>query len=159
METFTLLQTQYEPMIHKIIQTLHIYKNKDEFYQTGLIALWEANERFDSAKGKFPAFAYSYIKGRMLSDLTKSRKNEDRNVYPEEAFWEVIPGEDSPLLEKEMLQSHCQSLTENQSKWVLYSCLNMFTVKEIAQVENVSLSAVKKWRKGAREKLKEIQLS
>ncbi|MDP4171531.1 MAG: sigma factor, partial [Bacillota bacterium] len=63
MESFEELSEQYTPMIHKIMNTLHIFKNKEEFYQLGLIALWEANERFDPQKGSFTTFAYSYIKG------------------------------------------------------------------------------------------------
>lgn len=143
-------------MIYKVIQSLNIYKNEEEFYQTGLIALWEAQERFDPKKGKFSAFAYSYIRGRLLDDLKKTHKDEERNVHPDEEFWYLIEDEHSISMacETEWLLTYCKSLTEHQRKWVLHTCMNRLTPSEIAQLENVSLSAVKKWRKGAIERLK-----
>lgn len=155
MESFEQLAKQYEPMIHKIMHTLHIYKNKEEFFQLRLIALWEAHERFDPKKGRFTNFAYTYIKGRFLTEMTKNNKHEDRSVYPKEEFWDVI--EDTSLeqpFEVKFLLSYCESLTENQTKWVLYTCIDHLTIKEIALKEGVSESAVKAWRKGAKERLK-----
>jgi DNA-directed RNA polymerase len=35
-----------EWLIKRIIKHLHIYKNQDEFYQEGLIGLWEVYVRF-----------------------------------------------------------------------------------------------------------------
>jgi DNA-directed RNA polymerase len=154
MEDFDLLVDQYEPMIWRIISSLHIYKNKEEFFQTGLIALWEAQKHFESEKGTFPAYAYSYIKGRILSELTKEHKHENRTVRPKEEFWEIIKDENAEQgLEKEFILSFCKNLTENQKKWVLYTAIDFLSVREIANIEGVSISAVKAWKKGAKEKL------
>ncbi len=156
MESFEELQMNYELMIHKLIHTLHIYKNKNEFYQTGLIALWEAFENFDTEKGAFPTYAYSFVRGRILSQLTSERRNEEKSIFKETDFFEVIEDENgNEQLEQEMVLSYCGDLTENQKKWVLYTCVHMLTISEIAEVENVSSSAVKKWRKGAKDKIKE----
>lgn len=151
---FEQLAEQYTPMIHKIMHTLHIYKNKEEFFQTGLIALWDANVNFDEAKGKFSSYAYSYIKGRILTEMRIAKKHEDRSVYPDEAYWDTIEGAraDEPI-EEEFLQSFCSGLTEKEIKWVLYTWLNDFTIRDIAERENVSLSAVKQWRSNAKRKL------
>jgi RNA polymerase sigma factor (sigma-70 family) len=157
MEAFDSVHKQYEGMIHKIIRTLNIYKNQEEFYQTGLIALWEAHENFDPEKGTFPPYAYSYIRGRILSALTRDRRTEERTVFPsKEEFWELIE-DDHPIeaLSRELLLSYCDDLTEKQTKWVVYTALHMLTINEISDLENVSISAVKKWRKGAREKLRD----
>ncbi|MGG1396524.1 sigma-70 family RNA polymerase sigma factor [Bacillus salipaludis] len=156
MESFEELVVQYRPMIHKIIHTLHIYKNWDEFYQHGLIALWEASNRFDPKKGNFTSYAYNYIRGFLLLELTKEHKYEENCVCPKEEFWETA-GDiviDHPL-ETETILSVCTTLTPNQRKWVLYTALYDFSIKEIAIKENVSMSAVKSWRAGAREKLRE----
>lgn len=155
MESFTELAEQYEAMIWKIIRSLHIYKNQEDYFQIGLIALWDASNRFVEGKGSFTSFAYAYIKGRIQTELTSSSKHESRNVYPKEEFWEVIKDE-SPdrALETEFIQSYCKSLTDNQQKWVMYTALDFLSVREIAEKEHVSVSAVKAWRKGAREKLK-----
>lgn len=155
MESFAELAKQYEPMIWKIIHSLHIYKNQEEYFQTGLIALWDASNRFIEGKGSFSSFAYSYIKGRIQTEMTSCNQYESRSVYPKEEFWEVIKDE-SPdrTLETEFIQSFCGDLTENQKKWVLYTALDFLSVREIAEREHVSVSAVKAWRKGAKEKLK-----
>lgn len=154
MESFEELAKQYEPMIYKIMNLLHIYKNKDEFFQLGLVGLWEAKLRFDPNKGEFTNYAFTYIKGLFLTELTKTRKQEERMVYPKDDFWEVIedPCPVQPL-EVKLLLTYCESLTAQQTKWVLYTCLDGLSIKEIAAKEGVSISAVKMWRKGARCKL------
>lgn len=58
MATFEELAKQYESMIWKVIHSLHIYKNQEEYFHTGLIALWEANQRFVEGKGSFSGYAY-----------------------------------------------------------------------------------------------------
>ncbi|WP_053368334.1 sigma-70 family RNA polymerase sigma factor [Bacillus sp. FJAT-27245] len=155
MESFEYIAHQFAPMINSIIRSLQIYKNKDEFYQVGLIALWEATRGFNPEKGNFEGYAYSFIRGRMLTELTKSATFAERNVYQSEEFWELT-GEavEDETLPELLLLSYCKGLTENQKKWVLYTCLDALSIKEIADKENVSVSAVKSWRKGAKEKLK-----
>ncbi|WP_374934005.1 sigma factor [Neobacillus driksii] len=69
MESFDELVVQYQPMIHKIIQSLHIYKDEDEFCQTGLIGLWEAAQSFDERKGCFSNYAYTYMKGENIISI------------------------------------------------------------------------------------------
>jgi RNA polymerase sigma factor (sigma-70 family) len=154
LEKFEELQMQYDRMIHKIIYSLHIYKNKHEYYQTGLIALWEAHQKFDPEKGAFPAYAYSFVRGRILSQLTSESRNAEKSIFKETEFFDLIEDEKvSDGLAEELLFSYCKDLTPNQRKWVMYTCLHMLTVSEIAEVEKVSISAVKKWRKGAKEKV------
>ncbi|BCB03677.1 sigma-70 family RNA polymerase sigma factor [Bacillus sp. KH172YL63] len=156
MDNFEELKSQYDLMIHKLIHTLHIYKNKSEYYQTGLIALWEARENFDSEKGAFPSYAYSFIRGRILSQLSTENRNEERIMFKEASFFEVIEDESgNDQLAYDLVLSYCADLTANQKKWVLYTCVHMLTISEIAEAENVSVSAVKKWRKGARDRIKE----
>jgi RNA polymerase sigma factor (sigma-70 family) len=151
---FIELEEQYASMIWKIIHSLNIYKHLEEFYQTGLIALWEAKCGFDEEKGSFTSYAYAFIRGKILTDLTKRSKYEDFCTYPEEEYWGLI--EDQSLqapLEKDNILSYCEKLSEHQKKWVLYTALADLSIREIAEIENVSVSAVKGWRKGAREKI------
>jgi RNA polymerase sigma factor (sigma-70 family) len=154
MESFDQLSKQYKPMIHRIIHSLGIYKNIDEFYQVGLIGLWDAAECFKAEKGDFTNYAYSYIKGRILNELSKNSKHEERTVYPKEEYWETV--EDTHFdqsFEKEFLLSFCDGLTDRETRWVLDTFYNCLTVREIAKKEGVSVSAVKQWRKGAVKKL------
>lgn len=159
MESFHDIQQQFEPMIHKIIHSLHIFKDQEEFYQTGLIALWEASQKFNPDKGAFAAFAYSYIKGRILTELSQKTKLHDQQTHPQEEFWELVEDEWSETpLSREILQVYCEGLTDGQAKWVTYTFIDMLTVREIAEKEKVSVGAVKKWRHGAKERIKEEYL-
>ncbi|MFK9092468.1 sigma-70 family RNA polymerase sigma factor [Bacillus salipaludis] len=159
MESFEKLAEQYKPMIFKIIHSLHIYKDQEEYYQLGLIALWEANRNFDARKGKLASYAYMYIKGYLLMELKKCRKSEEKNLYPNEEFWSVMEDHSSFCpLEEETLRSYCIGLTPNQTKWVIYMALYDLSSSEIAALEQVSVSAVKGWRAGAREKIKRLMM-
>lgn len=154
MESFDLLARQYEPMIHKIIRSLHIYKNRDDFIHIGFISLWEASLSFDHTKGEFSNYAYSFIRGRILREMTRNNRQEERSVYPKEEYWETVEDQCVEIpLEADFLLSYCEGLTEKETKWVLYTCIEFLSVREIAEKENVSPSAVKQWRKGARRKL------
>ena len=156
MDNFDQLAKQFEPMIHKIIRTLHIYKNQKEFFHLGLVALWEASEAFDPVKGEFSSYAYSYIKGQILNEMNRSNKHEERSVSPKEDYWETVVDQNSGSpLEVEFLLSYCETLTEKETKWVIYTCVDFLSIKEIAQREKVSLSAVKQWRSSAKRKIKE----
>ncbi len=156
MESFDTILEQYKPMIHKIINSLNIYKNKDEFYQIGIIALWEAFKKFEEKNGSFTGYAFTTIRGRILTELTRHSKENISTVNPSEEYWNAIEDE-SPFspLEDEIILSYCKGLTESQTKWVVYSFINMMTIQEISHMEQVSISAVKKWRRGALEKLRQ----
>jgi RNA polymerase sigma factor (sigma-70 family) len=159
LESFEQLASQYEPTIKQIIHSLHIYKNKDEFHQHALIALWKAIKRFDPAKGTFSTYAYHYIKGYLLMELTKATVESERTILPEEEFWENAATDytDSHLEENILLSYYQdQALTTNQRKWLMLTVLGGLSIKEIADKENVSISAVKLWRKGARDRLKVV---
>jgi RNA polymerase sigma factor (sigma-70 family) len=155
-ESFDQLVVQYQPMIHKIIQSLHIYKNKDEFYQTGRIALWEAAQAFDERKGNFSNYAYTYMKGKMLLQMSQHNHYTEKHIYQEQEFFDEMDGIESiHFLEKETIHSYCEGLTEKEAKWVIAMSLDQLSVKEIAEREKVSVSAVKQWRSGALKKLRE----
>ncbi|GLB60114.1 sigma-70 family RNA polymerase sigma factor [Cytobacillus sp. NCCP-133] len=157
MESFEQIAVQFEPMIHKVMNSLSIYKNRDEFYQLGLITLWKAIKMHEQEKGHLLPYAYSFVKGKMMYELTKQANQNARHIYPADEFWEVIeePAEPSraDLILQELL-SNCRTLTANQRKWLEYTLCDQLTVREIADKEQVSQSAVKNWRQGARVKLK-----
>jgi RNA polymerase sigma factor (sigma-70 family) len=161
MESFEQVQEQYTPMIHSIIRKLSIYTNKEEFFQIGLIALWEAQRRFNPQKGLFSNYAYTYIKGSMMQELTKRKKEEEHTFFADGDFFEVFEASDEKLPDEEsILLNLCRQhqLTENQTKWVLYHAYKGLKNKQIAAIENVSVSAVKAWRAGAIRKLKQDSL-
>jgi RNA polymerase sigma factor (sigma-70 family) len=155
-ESFDQLVVQYQPMIHKIIKSLHIYKNKDDFYQTGLIGLWEAAQAFDERKGSFSNYAYTYMKGKMLLQMNQHNNYKEKHIPTHREYFDAMDGiEALPFLEKETIQGYCEGLTEKEAKWVIAMSLDQLSIKEIAEKEKVSVSAVKQWRTGAIRKLRE----
>ncbi|MBM7606313.1 DNA-directed RNA polymerase [Metabacillus crassostreae] len=153
---FVELHQQFEPMIFHIIKRLSIYKNKQEFYQIGCIALWEASRRFDKEKGEFKSYAYSYIIGRMKSALTEDRMKQEKEELCEDfSTKEEMSHDDfSAILSESELEEISALLTVNQCKWLKAYCLYGFTPSEIAHDEGVSVSAVKSWRRDTLVKLR-----
>lgn len=153
MEDFSKLADQYSPMIYKIISSLSIYKNKEEFFQIGLIALWEARTKFDPVKGSFLNFAYLMVKGRMLNELRKEHHYDSRNTSFEIESFDKLLARDEPF-PIENLQSYCEGLTGNQARWLILTFQEERTQSEIASQLGVSVAAVKSWRKTALKKLR-----
>ncbi|CAH0202844.1 RNA polymerase sigma factor FliA [Peribacillus sp. Bi96] len=156
MEDFSALATEFTPMIHHIIRSLSIYKNKDEYYQIGLIALWESNENFNKEYGQFHNYAYTVIKGRILNELKRHHKYETRNTPIDSATLE-IKDPFSKLEEAFAIDNflhYTEGLTLNQQRWLLQTYLENKTVTEIAEIYQVTAAAVKSWRNSALRKLK-----
>jgi RNA polymerase sigma factor (sigma-70 family) len=149
---FEQLAAQYSNMIHSIIHSLHIYKNHDEFYQIGLIALWNASEQFDETKGQLSTYAYSFIKGRMLNHLKKENRQEDRNTAMCEEDWVKIGYEDR-YLEKETLLSHFYHLTEKEKQWVCLRFYEGLSNREIADRLQLKVTTVRSCERRAMKKV------
>lgn len=155
MEDFSATVIQYEPMIHQIIRRLSIYKNQDEFYQIGLIALWEAYEKFDSKQGEFLNYAYMTVKGRLINELKRHHKREQQSMSLE-SFEQIDRGmlDCYERLQQENLEAYTEHLTENQKRWLLLTFIEQKSLAEIASTYDVSVAAVKSWRKSALQKLR-----
>lgn len=61
-----------------------------------------------------------------------------------------------PSLENEFLVSYSEMLTPKQRKWLQYTLRSGLSIREIADQEGVTVSAVKQWREGARGRLKDL---
>ena len=89
-ETFEMCLSQYEPMIKSLIKKIRVYKQFEDYYQIGQIALWQAYEKYDEEKGSFTTFAYVTVRGKMLNQLSKERLYEERfvpvDVYDEQPY-------------------------------------------------------------------------
>ncbi|KKI93226.1 hypothetical protein WQ54_05130 [Bacillus sp. SA1-12] len=158
---FEELLEQYKPMIYYIIRKLAIYKNEQEFYQIGCIALWEAAQRFNKEKGEFRSYVYSFISGRMKTALSKEwNKWNNECQFGNDGYLEVDTGECdyTPLLTSSVFDSIATLLTENQSKWLKAYCLYEKLPADIAKEEGVSVHAVKAWRRDTIAKLKKYSV-
>lgn len=161
MEEFSVIAEQYTPMINRIIRSLMIYKNQDEYFQIGLIALWDAYSIYDPEKGSFLSIAYSMVKGRILHGLRDETK-ANLFVSPFEPgsgqIENTLLTEDTPL-QHEYLLAYCDGLTESQKNWVLLTFDAQMTISEIAVQQNVTIAAVKSWRRSTLKKLRNALIS
>lgn len=81
-------------MIKNQMKKLCIYRDYEEYYQCGLIALWRAYEKYDEEKGSFPAYALVTVRGYLLEQLKKERRFQDREACTEQNILENIGGEE-----------------------------------------------------------------
>ena len=152
MEEFERIAEKYTPLIHHIIKSLHIYKDTEEFFQIGLIALWEANRAFDPAKGQFMSYAFLTIKGRMLSHMQKTNRIQDRETGKELELDYAIQYEEMPI-EWILPKSFLDSLTANQSCWLINHVHHGKTTAEIAKDCHTTTASVKSWKRTTTKKL------
>ncbi|ATP39739.1 hypothetical protein CSE16_06555 [Solibacillus sp. R5-41] len=71
MQSFETVYEEHEKLINQVMFHLKIYRNFDEFYQLGRIALWEAMVKFNPAKSSFEPFAFMMIKFKMLKEMSQ----------------------------------------------------------------------------------------
>ena len=141
---FEQLAAEYSNMIYSIIHSLRIYKNHDEFYQVGLIALWKGSQHYDEQKGIFAPYIYKFVRGKLLTALKKEKNLDDRYVYPENEDGFNLTHEDT-VLEMEDLLSHFNHLTDLQKKWVVLRFYYGLSNRDIAEMENIALRKVRAW--------------
>ncbi|MGG0185097.1 sigma-70 family RNA polymerase sigma factor [Bacillus rhizoplanae] len=92
--TFAETVALYEGMIRNQMRKLCIYRDYEEYYQCGLIALWRAYDKYDEEKGSFPAYALVTVRGYLLAQLKKERRLQDRETCTEQSILENIGGEE-----------------------------------------------------------------
>jgi DNA-directed RNA polymerase len=152
------LHNQFKPMIFHIIKKLDIHRNRQEFYQIGCIALWEASLRYEEDKGEFKSFAYSYIIGRMKTKLSKERKLKEK-LYRLASYSNqkgMTEDDYTLIVTKSVIDDLSTNLTPHQMKWIKAFCYQGKTPSEIAEDEGVSSSAVKGWRRDTLSKLRRL---
>lgn len=145
---FEILAKAYQPMISSILRKTSIYRDHELFRQAALIALWKAWENYEESKGSFAGYAYRSMYGAVLDELKKSTKDvpmEDSffanasSVLPTQKFHELVI-ELPPLLQEVLLLSYYEG----------------YTAEEISERIGLSVPGVKKRKKTALVKLREL---
>ncbi|KGX86353.1 RNA polymerase sigma factor [Pontibacillus litoralis] len=149
------LVADYHPMIHRTIHRLGIMDPFGEFYQEGLLALWEVAQTYDEEKGKLSPYVYFIIRNRLISFIrSRNRKQAQTEEIMEKSRDEATVEMEIDAFDP-FLYAHIQSvLTVNQMKWFNGFILQDLAVKDIARKEGVSINAVKNWARLAKQKLR-----
>lgn len=139
-------------MVSALIRKLNIYRDFETYRQIGEVALWQAWLRFDETKGDFTPFAYRSIQGAMLDELNRENRFSIRFVVMENPALEEPT---NPLLEHklpEWLDSIPLSVQEKSLLEALF--VNGESIRKLAEQQGLSVSALKKRKRRALEKIR-----
>ncbi|MGM8213914.1 sigma-70 family RNA polymerase sigma factor [Virgibacillus sp. W0430] len=172
--TFEQIFKQNERRIYFYIHKLNVQDPHREFYQEGLVAMWNAYEKYEPDKGPLATYFNYMIRNRMI-DLIRKKSREQRAekevVHEEKKKIDLgnhMRKSDSPSIihgsadlyvtDMYLWEQVKRGLTEKQWKWVYYSIVEGMTYKEIAKQEQTTVEAVKSWGRQARKNLRKMGL-
>ncbi|RDW20761.1 sigma-70 family RNA polymerase sigma factor [Oceanobacillus chungangensis] len=170
--TFEEIFEQNERRIHYHLHKLNIRDPHQEFYQEGIVAMWNAYENYQPDKGPLSTYFNFTIRHRLIDLIRKeNRRLEMEELAPKEedaAFESDVYHKASLPASSEgnpaehitndfyLWQKVKELLTEKQWKWVRFYIIEGMTLREIAEQEGVSIEAVKSWAKEARKRLRSL---
>ncbi|WP_342528434.1 sigma-70 family RNA polymerase sigma factor [Chryseomicrobium sp. FSL W7-1435] len=148
MHSFEQLLDAYQPMISSVLRKTHIYKDHEIFRQAASIALWKAWQNFDESKGSFAGYAYRTMYGAVLDELKKVSKD----LPMEDSFFATFPS----VEQEPKMVLLIQSLPEVSQQVLMMSYYYGYTAAEVAEKLALSVPGVKKRKKLALLRLKEL---
>lgn len=158
-ESFEKIVQTHEKRIHYFIHHLGIRDDEGDFYQEGLIALWNACTTYVAGRSDFSTYVNWKIKNALIDQIRQRQRHAEKEEHyhrmtgrPET---EYVPRE---MFDEELWKGIRGMLTENEWKWVTQFIIEDKAVAQIAVKENVSRDAVKNWGRHARRKLKHFPL-
>jgi len=155
MKDFSQVVEEMRPLVLSILKRLNIYKNFEEYYHIGVIGLWHAYKNYKPELGSFSTFAYLYIRGYILLELSKHRQFEERVIYPDEyklqSFIDEKGGVNGPDL---CFSDILQSLSITEKRLIQLHFFDGYQLKEVANILGISYSTAKDWKKKLLEKLR-----
>lgn len=161
-QSFEQVLCDFEGLIKNQIKKLRLTRHFDEYYQVGVVALWEAYRNFDPERGSFAAFALHTVRGHMLMMLRKEKRFGDYHVlHDEHQTTAYIDEQTSYHLDSSLFSSltpYLSHLTEREQLWVVEAIIHDKKLGEIAREHGVSTNTVSSWRKQAIRKLRSVHL-
>ena len=142
--------TSYEPMIRSIINKLNILYDIDEYMQIGRLAVYEALKKHDETKCKESQFVYTMIYQRMIDEIRRESKRQDRFTITEDTILDTFSTKFNDV--DFYLIGVKDKLTNREYAWLTMT-LDGYALVEIARHLNVSISTAKNIRKSARKTL------
>nr|WP_255723441.1 sigma-70 family RNA polymerase sigma factor [Sporosarcina sp. ACRSL] len=149
---------QYEPMISACIRQLNIYREHEQYRQTGRVALWRAWERFDEEKGDFTPYAYRTIRGAMLDELRREGRFEQHFMPAEDdmlTLW-IDAEDDGEECGNDRLHQALEQLTDEERKLLKWLFVERCTLAECARRIGISVAGVKKRRERLLRKMRGV---
>jgi len=140
----------------------------DEFYAEGIVALWQAYQKYLPEKGNIGTYLNYQIRFRLIDLLRKKiryaevvdeyvekkKRTLNQGNYHRRPKIPLVDPYEIPLENEAFWKEVRKPLTEKQWKWVKYFIIADLTVQEIMEIEGVSADAVKGWGREVRRKLR-----
>lgn len=146
---------QYEPLIKAQMKKLNLYRQHDDYYQIGAIALWEAYKNFDADKGSFSAYALHTVRGHMLMMLRKEQQFAERHLLYDSLERDLPPFREL-IYERndivELLTPYLHYLSPREKLWLYEAIIAGKKLGELASEQGVSTNTAATWRKKALQK-------
>ncbi|HLS07975.1 sigma-70 family RNA polymerase sigma factor [Lentibacillus sp.] len=79
--TFDEIFKQNERRIHYYIHRLNIRDPHQEYYQEGLVAMWDAYEKYQPDKGPMATYFNYIIRNRMIDLMRKQNKEKEKAAH------------------------------------------------------------------------------
>lgn len=124
--------------------------------QMGRIALWQAAEQYDAARGEFEMFAYTRIKYAMYRALTNANKIEQFEGALEDTKLQFVLEHHIDSTEQFDMPVWMGELSDEEKKLIHAIYEQQLTTKEIAERYDYSYEALKKKRQRLMKKLKQL---
>nr|WP_290443388.1 sigma-70 family RNA polymerase sigma factor [Sporolactobacillus kofuensis] len=176
--SFERLKKKYEPLIFKTVHTyFHRYKrhlggdiDHDELEQIAVIALWQANLRFNLSEvgmdrepeAVFIAYAASTIRGNVSDYLRKlSKRGNYETLTQSDLPLEIPDTSPNDSIQDQMLaylKEYRSLLSPRENQYLELSIIKGWTTKQIAEFTNVSENTVRSWKKSLCKKFKPLRV-
>lgn len=172
-KAFNLFFKANDRRIYYQMQRLKIPRDLyDDFYAEGIFALWQAYKKHDQEKGDIGTYINYQIRYRMIDLIRKGTRDQevvdsaihenivqidDGNRYSQTGL--TIISNHGITLENEAFWQEIQNnLTAKQWKWVQYFIIANLSIKEIVEIEHVTVDTVKSWGRQVRRKLRSNEM-
>lgn len=158
-----------ERRIYYHIHRLRIpYAFHEEFYAEGMVALWQAYESYDESLGELDTHLNSALNFHFIDLIRKNKRSSDAQLNVKAELIQNFETGNKLTRTNQLLLNHPivqvrdnslwinvkQLLSKRQWTWLYNYVVKEYSLKEIAENEDVSLEAVKSWAKEARKKLR-----
>ncbi|GGJ91086.1 hypothetical protein GCM10007063_12210 [Lentibacillus kapialis] len=167
--TFDDVFEQNKRRIHYQIHKMHIQDPHQEFFQEGLIALWNAHESYQPDKGPMATYFNYIIRNRLIDrmrretrweDVTRKAIHEQTTQYTDGNYHRSAEGSHAiaayyslPLDDTSHWEVLRSQLTDKQWTWVECFIIHDMSCKQIAEQEHTTVEAVKNWGRQVKKKL------
>lgn len=156
MQNFETIYEEHEKLINQVIFHLKIYRNFDEFYQLGRIALWEAMAKHDPTKSAFEPFAFMMIKFKMVKEISLSNQIAlFESVLEETQFQFVLDVQYATVDEFNEIE-WLMLLPKQEREMLKLAFFEDRTNRDIAKILGCTEEAIKKRRQRLVKKVREM---